>query len=465
MPKEGKLDNSIKAVFSILTVILVSVNTSANTINVPGDSATIQAGINGALNGDTVLVASGVYTKGGNITNLSIFILSEKGPDSTILDGAGFGLVRGNSNTTEIDGFTFINTGHAINITGASPYIKNCIFKDNYYIAYDPLGDEGGAAISSSSSTSNIYISDCYFENNVAVGKYYNVFTYGGAVNIRGGTATIERCIFMNNYADNGGAVSILLNSYLSSYINNCIFIENYGGYEGGAIFAVACRIDHTNCTFYGNKAETSSGMALFCLSDFSNCIFAYNDGLQLCKYKPTSMTCTDVYGNTGGDWIDGIADFKGLDGNISLDPLFCDTANYDFHIAGSSPCAPGHPDNSCGTLIGALGIGCGTTDIDEDNNNTKPLSFALHQNYPNPFNPVTAIKYSLPNRSDVTIIIFDILGRKVKTVFNQTQPAGTYTTYWDGTDSENNQVAAGVYFYRLEAGDFVDTKKMLLLK
>ncbi len=126
---------------------------------------------------------------------------------------------------------------------------------------------------------------------------------------------------------------------------------------------------------------------------------------------------------------------------------------------------APGHPDNSCGTLIGALGVGCGATDVTDDENDNRPRSFALHQNYPNPFNPTTAIEYTLRSRADVTITVFDILGRKVKTIFDQTMAAGTYTTYWDGTDINNNAVATGVYFYQIKAGDFIDTKKMLLLK
>jgi len=88
------------------------------------------------------------------------------------------------------------------------------------------------------------------------------------------------------------------------------------------------------------------------------------------------------------------------------------------------------------------------------------PAEFALYQNYPNPFNPITTIKYELPQRSDVQITIYDLLGRKVTTLVNQTQNAGFKSVQWDASN-----VANGMYFYQIQAGDFVQTKKMVLLK
>ena len=93
------------------------------------------------------------------------------------------------------------------------------------------------------------------------------------------------------------------------------------------------------------------------------------------------------------------------------------------------------------------------------------PTKFELAQNYPNPFNPVTTIKYALPERSRVRIEVLNILGQRVKTLVNSEQAAGRYTIAWDGTDSHGTPVATGIYFYRLKAGDYVDTKKMMLLK
>jgi hypothetical protein len=93
------------------------------------------------------------------------------------------------------------------------------------------------------------------------------------------------------------------------------------------------------------------------------------------------------------------------------------------------------------------------------------PETFALHANYPNPFNPSTAITYDLPKRAQVTLGIYDLLGKQIKTLVNQSQDAGVKTVRWDGTDNLGRQVSAGVYLYQIQAGEFSQTRKMLLLK
>jgi len=98
-------------------------------------------------------------------------------------------------------------------------------------------------------------------------------------------------------------------------------------------------------------------------------------------------------------------------------------------------------------------------------NNIILPREFSLDQNYPNPFNPTTTIKFALPKSSYVELEIFNILGQRVTTLINDQLDAGYHTAKWNSTDSEGREVATGVYFYRLKAGDFVKSKKMLLLK
>jgi hypothetical protein len=88
------------------------------------------------------------------------------------------------------------------------------------------------------------------------------------------------------------------------------------------------------------------------------------------------------------------------------------------------------------------------------------PVVFSLDQNYPNPFNPVTSIKYSIPKQSAVKLLVYDVVGREVATLVNSTLQAGNYEAEFDGTN-----LASGVYFYRIEAGDFKDVKKMVLIK
>ncbi len=91
-----------------------------------------------------------------------------------------------------------------------------------------------------------------------------------------------------------------------------------------------------------------------------------------------------------------------------------------------------------------------------------KPNAFALHQNYPNPFNPATIIAYQLPSASAVKLELYDVLGRKVATLVDARQNAGSYRY---ALDASRFSLASGVYFYRLQAGDFVQTRKMVLTK
>lgn len=93
------------------------------------------------------------------------------------------------------------------------------------------------------------------------------------------------------------------------------------------------------------------------------------------------------------------------------------------------------------------------------------PARFELEANYPNPFNPSTTIKYSLSATSNVKLVVYDVLGREVRTLVNGNMPAGSQSVQWDGRDAKGNTVGSGVYFYKLTAGSFVSTKKMMMLK
>jgi hypothetical protein len=95
----------------------------------------------------------------------------------------------------------------------------------------------------------------------------------------------------------------------------------------------------------------------------------------------------------------------------------------------------------------------------------TLPDHFSLSQNYPNPFNPITSIMYRVPVRSDIKLVVFNLLGQKITTLENETKPAGTYSVDWGGTDQSGRTVAAGIYFYQLTAGDYSEARKMVFLK
>ena len=96
---------------------------------------------------------------------------------------------------------------------------------------------------------------------------------------------------------------------------------------------------------------------------------------------------------------------------------------------------------------------------------NTIPTNYALHQNYPNPFNPITKIHYNLPDGVKVKIDIYDIRGRKVKSLLNQFQEPGFKSIQWNASNDLGEKVSSGMYFYIIETQDFKQTKKMILLK
>lgn len=93
------------------------------------------------------------------------------------------------------------------------------------------------------------------------------------------------------------------------------------------------------------------------------------------------------------------------------------------------------------------------------------PLTYSLTQNYPNPFNPTTKIGFDLPAASAVDLRVYDILGREVRSLVNEVRDAGSFTVTWDGKNNAGRMVASGVYIYRLQAGSFTATKKMVMMK
>ena len=109
-------------------------------------------------------------------------------------------------------------------------------------------------------------------------------------------------------------------------------------------------------------------------------------------------------------------------------------------------------------------------TGMERQSGSSIPTSYQLSQNYPNPFNPSTNIKFSLPIQSTVKIVIYDLLGRKVKTLINDVRPVGVYAIRWSGENESNVNVSSGIYFYSLYAvgadnKKYTNFKKMILLK
>ena len=102
--------------------------------------------------------------------------------------------------------------------------------------------------------------------------------------------------------------------------------------------------------------------------------------------------------------------------------------------------------------------------DVDEKSR-VLPEQFKLSQNFPNPFNPTTTIKYMLPEDSRVNITVYNMLGKEIYQLLSSVKPAGSHSIQWNGVDQDGNKVSTGIYLFQIQAGDFVQTKKMVLMK
>jgi hypothetical protein len=164
-------------------------------------------------------------------------------------------------------------------------------------------------------------------------------------------------------------------------------------------------------------------------------------------------ITCTDIFGNTGGDWTSDIAKQQGMRGNLSVNPMFCDIDGGDLSLAYNSPCL----FKACGR-IGAYGNGCGVWDIDEDE--IGPLSRMMDVKG-NPVHDSVEFEFATGNGPPV-ISIHDVAGRTVR-VF--TPPRSTGSVIWDGTNDGGRAVAAGTYFVRVHAGERDETSRILWIR
>jgi predicted outer membrane repeat protein len=304
-----------------------------------GDAPTIRAGVDSASIGDTVLVACGTYYEYNIHMKSGIALVSESGEAECATIDAEYQhrvLWCGYCDSvTVIRGFT---------ITHGTPYLGN-------------PGSGGGMFISDSPG---LIIEHCSFVENVT--------HYGAGVWCQNCAPTFVDCVFLANYGiTDGGGLCCATNA--SPVVESCVFAGNRASRGGGVWCAVLSAPVFVNCTFYGNHSYDGGG-AIYCTEESSpvleKTIIAYSaDGGAIeveDAMSSATLTCCDVYGNTGGDWTGSIADQLGVNGNFSAPPLFCDTAGGDFTLEDCSPCLPGnHPDGyDCGGIIGAFGSGCG---------------------------------------------------------------------------------------------------------
>lgn len=313
----------------------------------------------------------------------------------------------------------------------------------------------------------------CTITNNVSGGS-------GGGIYFTGDTSfgLLEDCLIANNRCDGdeglGGGLGT--SSFASPTLRNCVVINNsttgQWSQGGGGIAVQSGNLVLENCTLHANAVggttntggnlEIAANPTMNTVTVTNTIITGATAGAGIsCTWgaEVVNISCSDVWGNAGGNAVPGTGT-----NNFSADPLFCDVPAGNFHIAATSPCAPGHhpggPGVCGGDLIGAKQEGC-TSDVDD-----APLQARtrLLGNRPNPFESSTVIAFVLSRDSDVRLEVVDISGRRVASLHQGPLAAGEHHVVWDGNREDGTRAASGVYFYRLTAGDESQGMRMLHL-
>ena len=319
-------------------------------------------------------------------------------------------------------------------MSSSTPVLENLIITGNHAAA------GGGVSIWRQSGP---VLSDIIIHENTA-GKY------GGGLMIYISDVTLtDMTISRNNcYIDESFGGGIVMN-FSGAMMTNVTVTDNTASF-GGGVSVGNSDVTLTHVTISGNTATTSGGGFLstpFSNNTLTNSIIWNNSPESIYAFATTTISYSDIQGGWGGE------------GNIDADPLFCNPDSSDFTLAENSPCVG---TGESGVNMGAFGVGCEALSTDKD---VIPLKYLLHQNYPNPFNPVTTLRYNLPENALVNITIYDMMGRQISTLVSSLQSAGYKSIQWNGTNDAGQPVSAGVYLYKIQAGDYNQTKKMVLLK
>ncbi len=291
----------------------------------------------------------------------------------------------------ELDGVTF--TGNSTRHYGGGMYCRkgHITFADAVFDG-NSSGEQGGGLMIQNDPPGTQYsfqVSDCAFRNNTCDKRGAGLFFFracntvlanstvednaaywsGGGIYVRESSPLISNCLFAGNTA--GDSAGLHLFDWAPT-VEWCTFVGNHAESLGGAV-GCGGYSDFSNCTFVGNSAGTDGAIVATDYSSrasFFNCILAFSHEAPTVwcdsDQENVVLECSNVFGNEAGDWVDCIRDQVGINGNMTLDPLFCGDAGseHPYSLHANSPCAP---DNSgaCG-LVGAWEVECDATSVEQ---------------------------------------------------------------------------------------------------
>lgn len=468
------------AFYFVLTTILIfcSVNTTkCQIIHIPSDYSSIQEGINAALNGDTVLVDEGTYFENINFRGKEIVVASRfiiVGDyihiNNTVIDGsqsaepdtgscvifgsgegsgavlAGFTITGGTGTNFDFGGGAVFREGGGIIMNNSSAIIKNNLIINNESKIVPNAAGGGGGGISSMFGNPQVL-------NNIIM---QNTASYAAGMVLNWSAGTVKNnLIYKNSGGGQYGTAGLMIweSPSMSAIVENNTIVENVSLSTAGGLSVQNTSAIIRNNIIWGNTQQSGTQVTGYQTSVFEYC------------------NTEDVYPGTG---------------NISLSPNFY---NEGFLLNDTSPCVDAGDSDvafndiedqsnpgfalypSLGVLLNDIGAYggpgamllpdiTGIVFVQENSRNYIPNTIVLYQNYPNPFNPFTIIQYSIPSRSGVLLKVYDIIGNEIATLVNEEKENGVYNVGFDAT-----ALPSGVYFYKLQAGDFIETKKMVLMK
>lgn len=479
----------------LATAALMPLVASSAILEVPNQYPTIGAAIAAAKGGDEIRISPGTYPESGLVLPVNV-ILTGTGasPADCVIDAQGkqrllsIQFLAGRSvlrNLTLSGGrasgeTSYEASGGAIFINSSPVTIENCHFLRNR------ASCSGGAV---RCFGAGLELSDCRFEWNTAVEGggaldlsygassriddsvfIYNRAGYGGALACRGDSSPIVNdCVIMANVAEgevaSGGGALTFFNSF--PQFTRCVFRGNAAAY-GGAIYNVSgAAANLSYCTLLQNAALEGAGLFVDNARptiETSLIVFQTGDAVRSRGELAPLISCTDIYGNSGGDWVGGIASQYRSRGNLGVDPQFC-TLDPDVPpmLREGSPAT--RALGACDDL-GALGSGC-ATDIDDGDRHAPSLARTVANlgAYPNPFNPSTQIHFELGLPQRVRVDVYSTDGRRLRRLADRVYAAGSWNLRWDGTDDRGQSVASGSYLVVVTGEETASRMKVTLLK